>query len=126
VCRVDLRAGCGDHGVVTEPLPPALGCDSRVSWDVVIAAQAKAIEELRAANTGLVERVTALERVVGRDSGNSSMPPSSDDLPGRKKPPPRPVDRIGSQAGFRTRSASITARGRDPGRDRSSCVRPRW
>jgi transposase len=53
---------------------------------VVIAAQAKAIEELTAANARLVDRVTALERTVGRNSGNSSMTPSCDDLPGRKKP----------------------------------------
>lgn len=53
---------------------------------MVIAAQVKAIEELAAANAQLVERVTALERDAGRNSGNSSMPPSTDDLPGRKKP----------------------------------------
>jgi Family of unknown function (DUF6444) len=55
----------------------------------MIAAQAKAIEELTAADARPVERVTALERHAGRNSGNSSMPPSCDDLPGRKKPPPR-------------------------------------
>jgi transposase len=49
---------------------------------VLIAAQAKAIEELTSANARLVERVAVLERMVGRNSGNSSMPPSSDDLPG--------------------------------------------
>jgi hypothetical protein len=38
---------------------------------VVIAAQAKAIEELTAANARLGERVAALERIVGRNSGNS-------------------------------------------------------
>lgn len=31
-------------------------------------------------------RIAQLERALGRDSGNSSMPPSSDDLPGRKAP----------------------------------------
>lgn len=57
------------------------------------------IEELRAANARLVERVTALERIVGRNSGNSSMPPSSDDLPGRRKPPPKPVRGSGRKRG---------------------------
>jgi transposase len=66
---------------------------------VVITAQAKSIEELTAANARLVERVTALERVVGRNSGNSSMPPSSDDLPGRSKPQPRPVKGSGRKRG---------------------------
>jgi transposase len=55
----------------------------------VITEQAVAIEELRRANAELLERVAALERAQGRNSGNSSMPPSSDDLPGRTKPAPR-------------------------------------
>jgi hypothetical protein len=66
---------------------------------MVIAAQAKAIEELTGANARLVERVAALERIVGRNSGNSSMPPSSDDLPGRSKPQPRPVNASGRKRG---------------------------
>jgi hypothetical protein len=57
------------------------------------------IQELTAANAQLVERVTALERIVGRNSGNSSMPPSCDDLPGRKKPPPKPVRGSGRKRG---------------------------
>jgi transposase len=84
---------------VTLPLPPTLGCESCACRDVVIAAQAKAIEELTAANARLVERVAALERIVGRNSGNSSMPPSSDDLPGRTKPQPRPVTGSGRKRG---------------------------
>ncbi len=32
------------------------------------------------------ERVTRLERVLSRNSGNSSMPPSTDALPGRQPP----------------------------------------
>ena len=75
---------------MTESLP-APECGSCVSRDVVIVEQARAIEELTRANAGLVERVTALERILGRNSGNSSMPPSTDDLPGRKKPGPRPA-----------------------------------
>lgn len=66
---------------------------------MVIAAQAKAIEQLTAANARLVERVTALERIAGRNSGNSSMPPSSDDLLGRSKPQPKPVKGSGRKRG---------------------------
>ncbi len=46
-----------------------------------MGAQADQIAALR-------EQVTRLERALSRNSGNSSMPPSSDDLPG-KKPPER-------------------------------------
>src|SRR5664280_2645147 len=59
--------------------PPAPGCASCASRDVVI-------EELASANARLVERVAGLERLVGRNSDNSSRPPSTDDLPGRKAP----------------------------------------
>ncbi len=45
----------------------------------MIAAQAGAIAELQA-------KVARLERIVSRNSGNSSMPPSTDDLAGRKLP----------------------------------------
>jgi transposase len=83
---------------VAEPLL-APGCGSCASRDVLIAAQAKAIEELTSANARLVERVAVLERMVGRNSGNSSMPPSSDDLPGRSKPQPRPVKPSGRKRG---------------------------
>jgi len=38
---------------------------------------------------GLEERLARLERALSRNSGNSSMPPSSDDLPGRKAPQQR-------------------------------------
>jgi hypothetical protein len=57
------------------------------------------IEELTAANARLVERVSALERAAGRNSANSSMPPSTDDLPGRKKPPPRRAKGSGRDRG---------------------------
>ncbi len=46
--------------------------------------------ELRARVTELAERVARLERLISRNSGNSSMPPSTDDLPGRKPPERRP------------------------------------
>ena len=64
----------------------------QLSRDELLAALAgrdRLIGELR-------ERVARLERLVSRNSGNSSMPPSSDDLPG-KKPPERKPRRGGGQ-----------------------------
>jgi transposase len=46
--------------------------------------------ELTAQVTGLAERLAKLERAVSRNSGNSSMPPSADDLPGKTAPEPKP------------------------------------
>ena len=77
--------------------------------DVVAALRVSAARlraenaELRAENTGLrarnaelEERVARLERLLSRNSGNSSMPPSTDDLPG-KKPPERKARRVGGR-----------------------------
>ena len=46
--------------------------------------------ELTAQVTDLSERLARLERAVSRNSGNSGMPPSADDLPGKTPPAPRP------------------------------------
>ncbi len=46
------------------------------------AALEQVIGELR-------DKLARLERVVSRNSGNSSMPPSADDLPGRTPPQPK-------------------------------------
>ena len=46
------------------------------------------LEDKDAKIAELEEKVARLERLISRNSGNSSMPPSSDDLPG-KKPPER-------------------------------------
>jgi transposase len=54
------------------------------------------IAALTAQNAELAERVARLERLVSRNSGNSSMPPSTDDLPG-KKPPERRARRGGGR-----------------------------
>ncbi len=61
----------------------------------MVAALQEANARLRAENAGLkaqiaeqAEKIARLERLVSRNSGNSSMPPSTDDLPG-KKPPER-------------------------------------
>src|SRR6266516_2424487 len=63
----------------------------------VIAELGRAVEELRA-------EVAELRRRLGRNSGNSSMPPSADDLPGRV-PPKRERRGGGSKRG----------RGKQPG-----------
>jgi len=61
----------------------------------VVAALQEANARLRAENAALktqiaeqAEKIARLERLISRNSGNSSMPPSTDDLPG-KKPPER-------------------------------------
>jgi transposase len=58
---------------------PAVGCASCAARDQVIAELGRAVEELRA-------EVAELRRRLGRNSRNSSMPPSTDDLPGRQPP----------------------------------------
>ena len=45
--------------------------------------------ELTAQVADLAERLARLERQVSRNSGNSGMPPSADDLPGRVAPEPK-------------------------------------
>ena len=54
------------------------------------------IAALKTQNAELAERVARLERLISRNSGNSSMPPSTDDLPG-KKPPERAARRGGGR-----------------------------
>jgi transposase len=70
--------------------PPAPGCASCAARDAVIAGQAAAIEELRADVVALAAEVRDLQRRLGRNSGNSSMAPSADDLPGRTPPLAKP------------------------------------
>ena len=69
----------------------------------VVAALREANGRLRAENAELkaqlaeqAEKIARLERLISRDSGNSSMPPSTDDLPG-KKPPERKTRRGGKK-----------------------------
>jgi transposase len=77
--------------------PPAPGCASCAARDAVIAEQARVLEEqaaaigeLRADVVALAAEVRELRRRLGRNSGNSSMAPSADDLPGRTPPPAKP------------------------------------
>jgi hypothetical protein len=48
------------------------------------------VEALSGQVEALLARVAKLERQVSRNSGNSGMPPSSDDIPGRTPPAPKP------------------------------------
>ena len=56
-------------------------------------------ERLLEANAALEERVRWLERQVSRNSSNSSMPPSTDDLPGRAKPASKRARKSGRTRG---------------------------
>lgn len=53
---------------------------SREELLALVAAQAQMIERLQAQVVALTVRVAELERRLGRNSGNSSMPPSLDDV----------------------------------------------
>ncbi|PKW15475.1 IS66 family transposase [Saccharopolyspora spinosa] len=57
------------------------------------------VERLLESNAKLTERVKQLERQVSRDSANSSMPPSTDDLPGRATPAAKPAKRADRKRG---------------------------
>lgn len=50
---------------------------------------------LAAANTGLATRLARCEHLLSRNSGNSSMPPSTDDAPGHTPPPAPAATRCG-------------------------------
>jgi transposase len=65
--------------------------------DALIALQGQLIAMLAAQNAVLAarvaeleERLAGLERAASRNSGNSSLPPSMDDQPGRPPPPGKP------------------------------------
>src|SRR5882757_9243291 len=64
--------------------------------DALIREQAQRIAALEAVVAELREQLAAAVRAGSRNSGNSSMPPSSDDLPGRK--PPRRQRRAAERA----------------------------
>jgi hypothetical protein len=64
--------------------------------DALIREQAQRIAVLEAVVADLREQLAAAVRAGSRNSGNSSMPPSSDDLPGRK--PPRKQRRAAERA----------------------------
>jgi transposase len=84
---------------VTDALPP--GEPPADPRDALIAAQAERIAVLEALVADLRERLEASERAGSRNSGNSSMAPSLDDVPGRK--PPRQQRRAAERAGKKKR-----------------------
>jgi Family of unknown function (DUF6444) len=49
----------------------------------LLAERDRLVGQLRARVAELEEQLASLERLVSRNSGNSSFPPSADDLPGR-------------------------------------------
>ena len=71
------------------------------------AALAARVAELEAANAELAGRVARLERAASRNSGNSSLPPSLDDQPGRL-PPDRPKRGKGGKGGIARTSTGST------------------
>jgi transposase len=73
-----------------------------------LEAQAGQIAALEALVAGLREQLEVAHRAVSRNSGNSSMPPSSDDLPGRR--PPARKERCAAGRADRKRN-----RGKQPG-----------
>jgi transposase len=95
--------------------PPAPGCAPCAARDGEIAqlqeqlaARDAEVTGLRGQVEGLKDRVARLERAVSRNSGNSSMPPSGDDTPGRK--PPRKQRRAAERDAAKKRR-----RGKQPG-----------
>jgi len=82
---------------------------SREELIALVGAQADELRELqrlRAENAELRARVERLERLLSRNSANSSMPPSMDDAPGKTPP----ADKAASDTGGLRR-----ARGKQPG-----------
>jgi len=70
-----------------ELIEHALGLESQLTE--LTAAHAKLVaahEQLTAEHTELAARLAKLEHLLSRNSGNSSMPPSNDDDPGRTPP----------------------------------------
>ena len=101
---------------------PAPGCGPCAARDEQIAqlqqqlavrdAEVTGLRDQAAAQDGelaeLKDRIARLERAVSRNSGNSSMPPSGDDTPGRK--PPRKQRRQAERDAAKKRN-----RGKQPG-----------
>jgi transposase len=89
--------------------PPADPRDALIREQAArLGAQPERITGLEAVVADLRERLAAAERAGSRNSGNSSMAPSADDLPGRK--PPREQRRARERAEGKKRK-----RGKQPG-----------
>jgi transposase len=81
----DYAALAGVFGVLVEILE-----EKNAGLEERNAALEQRNAELSAQLAGLLERVAKPERQVSRNSRNSGMPPSADDLPGRTAPGPKP------------------------------------
>jgi hypothetical protein len=93
---------------VTESLPPEDPRDALIREQAArIAAQDERVAALEALVAELREQLEAAVRASSRNSGNSSVPPSGDDQPGRK--PPRKERRATERA------AGKRSRGKQPG-----------
>ena len=116
-----LLAGSGRSWLVSGVPPAVPDCPGCAARDEQIAglreelrAQAEQAAELR-------ERVARLERALSRNSQNSSMPPSGDDVPGRKPPASSGAPPNGRRASG-TGASSRARRGRRcAGPSRTTC-----
>jgi len=72
------------------------------------AALERQNEQLAEQLKDVLERVAKLERANSRNSGNSGMAPSSDDLPGRTAPAPKPARGTGKKKQGKQPGASGT------------------
>jgi uncharacterized coiled-coil protein SlyX len=86
--------------------PPDPECASCAARDERISEQRELIGELQDVLgaqadqiAALKDQVARLERMVSRNSGNSSMPPSADDQPGKKPPAPKQRRQQGRRPG---------------------------
>ncbi|QOC94170.1 transposase [Micromonospora craniellae] len=69
------------------------------------------VGQLTRANQELTDRVARLERLVSRNSGNSGMPPSKDDDPGRRPPAEASASEPAAGVGKRSRGKQRGAPG---------------
>ena len=60
--------------------------DRLAAQDGQITALARQVADLMEANEQLAAKLARLEHLLSRNSGNSSLPPSMDDQPGRRPP----------------------------------------
>jgi hypothetical protein len=84
----DLAAVAGIVDVLGEMLAEKnAGLADLAEWNGQLSGQ---VEALSGQVEALLARVARLERANSRNSGNSGMSPSSDDIPGRTPPAPKP------------------------------------